>query len=508
MSNIPNEYDRIPPQAIEVEESVLGSMMIEDESKVLALDRLSPVDFYKEAHKHIFTAIEDLHSRGVETDMLSIEQELRDKELLEMAGGPGYLSEITRSAGSAANIDYHCQILTEKSTLRQVILKGLDIIKDAYSPDADPYDVLDSWKAAQQDVESRSFLDVPQSSSEAASQVLAETLEERNITDGMVGLPAHLPIDRLTAGFPAKEVCYIAARPSMGKTGYMLTIVKNLIESGFDKPILIFSYEMDTDILVLRLMCMIAHVDMQAARRGKLTDPEKVKLVEAASLMGVEASWDAGKKKITISSIQDSILFIEDDNMTDIDRMEAKARRVEIEHGLGMVCVDYLQLVPVWNTRDKNIGTREQEVSYISRSMKNMAKNFDVPFIVLSQLSRAVESRKGDNRPQLSDLRESGAIEQDATMVMFLYRPEYYGIKRDSETGSSVKGLCEVILKKNRNGPVGTEKHRFIKEFALFTEWDEQAEALRDGPPESQQQIPWMQGKDDPGEAGDNEYPF
>lgn len=505
-----SEYDRVPPQAVEVEEGVLGAMLIEGEALEMALDRLTVREFYKAAHKHIFEALKTLHEAGSDCDMLSVEQFLRDKELLEKCGGAYYLSELTRSVSSAANIDYHAQILSEKATLRQVILEGLGIVKEAYSPDADPYDILDAWKQKLEEIEDKSFLEVPASSSQALSKVLTDTLEERNIKDGLVGVPSYLPIDRLTAGFPSKEVCYIAARPSMGKTGYMLTIIMNLILNGFNQPILIFSYEMDRDILLLRLMCMIAKVNMQLARRGKLNDQEKKKLTDAAKKMGVDATWNHQKQRLEIHSIEDSILFIEDDNMTDVGRMEAKARRIKKDHGLGMVCVDYLQLVPVWNTKQLNIGTREQEVAYISRSMKNQAKTFNVPYVVLSQLSRAVENRKGDNRPQLSDLRESGSIEQDATMVMFLYRPMYYNIKRTDE-GISTKGLCEVILGKNRNGPTGTEKHEFIKEYALFDKWDEQKAALREGSGPPQQQQPWMQGKDDPGDYPneiEDEYPF
>lgn len=490
--------NRVPPQAIEVEESVLGAMLMDNEALVMALDRLEPRDFYKPENRLVFKALECLHEDGGDTDILSVEQWLRSKELLVEVGGSGYISGLTRSVSSAANIDYHAQIISEKATLRDVILGGSELVKDAYSPDADPYDVLDKMKEIQQEIEKRSYLEIPQSSSKKAAEVLQDTIEERNVKDGMVGVPAYLPIDLLTAGFPKKELCYIAARPSMGKTGYMLTIVKNLLENGFSEPILIFSYEMDAGILILRLLCMMAKVNMHFARRGKLDAEEKGRLIKAAKRFGIDASWDQDTNKITIHSIENSMLFIEDDNEIDVDRMGAKTRRIKAEHGLGIVMVDYLQLVPVRNPRQKNLGTREQEVAYISKSLKKYAKAFDVPIIPLSQLSRKVEDRPGDNRPNLGDLRESGSIEQDATMVMFLYRPEYYDIKR-TEEGVSTKGLCEVILKKNRNGPVGTRKHEFIKDYALFREWDEEKAALRDGSGDPQQAM-WMQGRDDPGE--------
>lgn len=495
------QYGRIPPQAVEIEEGVLGLMLLERDALEEGIDRLAVNDFYKPAHRHVFSSVKRLVEKGVDPDLMSVEQELRDKQLLDVIGGGGYLMKLTGQASGLGSLDYHIQVLNEKSTLRQTILECTDIIKECYNGGADPYEILDRWEQSHEQIEDRSFLEIPKSVTEIGSVVLRDTLEERNVSEGMVGVPAYLPVDRLTAGFPSKRLTYIAARPSMGKTGYMLTIVKNLLEKGFNKPILIFSYEMDTEILLLRLLCMMAEVNMQFARRGKLNDQEKIKLANAASRIGIQAKWDPNKREMHIKSMEDSLLFIEDDNMTDVDRLEAKARRIKKEHGLGIVFVDYLQLVTVTGTRQKNIGTREQEVAYISRSLVKVAKKLDVPFVPLSQLSRAVETRSGSNRPQLSDLRESGAIEQDAEIILFLYRPEQYDIKRTDE-GISTKGLCEVIVGKNRNGPTGTIKHEFIAEYATFRQWDEMDAALRDGsgPPEEQT---WVLGKDDPGEYSD-----
>lgn len=511
-TRILEQEGRVPPQAVEVEENVLGAMMIEEEAKVLALDRLKAADFYKPAHKHIFNAIKRLHEKDQQADLLSVEQQLRRKELLAVCGGSGYLSELTRSVSSAANIDYHAQIIVEKATKRNIILGCTDVIKSAYSSDSDPFNVLDKMQDVRKKIEEQSFLEIPKSSSEAAADTLKTTVEELNVKNGLVGLPTFLPIDTLTAGFPPKEVIFIAARPSMGKTAYMLTIIKNLIEHDWPEPLLIFSYEMSKEILILRLLCMMAKVNMHHARRGKLKDPEKVALVQAAEKMGIKARWNTSKQKLEIESIEDSILFIVDDNKTDPGKIEATARRIKQEHGLGGIFVDYLQLVPVYNTRQKNLNTREQEVAHISGSMKDMAKALNVPVIPLSQLSRKVENRPGDNRPELSDMRYSGSIEQDATMVMFLYRPMYYDIKR-TEEGVSTKGLTEVLLKKNRNGPTGMEKHYFIKQFATFKEWDEEAAAMREGSGPPQGQPDWMLGKDDPQDRGmpddvDDELPF
>lgn len=495
------EEGRVPPQAVEVEESILGSMLLEKEAAEIVSERLTPGDFYKPGNRSIFEAIILLKKENKPIDLLSVENKLRDQELLDRVGGSIYLSDLTRSVSSAANVEYHAQIVKEKALLRSQIETASDVIKKAYDPGADPYDIQDLRNTHIIDFEKGSHFSVPESATKSAGVVLLETIMETNVKDGMVGIPAYLPIDRLTAGFPNKELIYIAARPSMGKTAYMLTIIKNLIENDFSEPIVIFSYEMDTDILILRLLCMMARVNMQFARRGKLEPSEKGKLVKAAKYLGIDASFDEKTNKLDIHSYEQSMLFIEDDNNIDPDQMKAKLRRIKKDHGLGIVFIDYLQLVPVNNSKQKNIGTREQEVAHISRSMKAQAKEFDVPYIVLSQLSRAVENRKGDPRPQLSDLRESGSIEQDATMVMFLYRPEYYDKKRTDE-GLSTLGLAEIILKKNRNGPLGTEKHTFIKEYALFEEWDEENAQMRSGSQAPQQA--WMLGRDDPGATNEN----
>lgn len=505
---IPQMYNRYPPQAAELEQAVLSAMMMESEYMYIGTDKLAIKDFYVPAHAHIFEAILDLAEQKIRPDRLSVEQWIRDNGLADKVSRAVY-SDIDMAF--SANVEYNIQILKEKSMLRQIIVRNAKSTKLAYEHSADPYDILDLQAEDTRNIEKEGTIKVPKSSSMAMSEVLKQTVEELNVRDGMVGIPAYLPIDTLTAGFPSKELIYIAARPSMGKTGYMLTVVRNQLLKSYDKPLVIFSYEMDEYILLLRLACMIAKVNMNFARRGKLNDAEKERLVEAAHYIGIEAVWNHKKKKLEVSSVNDSIIFIVDDNETDAEAMQTKIRSIEREHGqIGMILVDYLQLMPVKNAKNKNIHTREQEVAHCSRRMKAQAKEFDCPYIVLSQLSRSVENRKGDNRPILSDLRESGSIEQDATMVMFLYRPEYYDILR-TEEGVSTKGLCEVILRKNRNGPVGTTNHHFQKEYALFEEWD-QDDALRDdltSDPRVRQQ--WVAGRDDPGETPgdiDDDMPF
>jgi len=502
-----NAEGRVPPQAVEVEEAVLGSMLIEGEALLMGLDRANRDDFYKLAHQHIFDALKFLHEQEGYPDMLAVEQYLRDKGLLASCGGAGYLSELTRSVSSAANIDYHIQILNEKALKRKLILGADDIIREAYDSESDPYDLMDRWKRIHERLEQISYLKVPKSANEAIKEVLTDAITGRNVNDqGIVGLPTYLPIDRLTAGFPSGHVSYIAGRPSMGKTAYLLTIIMNQILAGYDKPILLFSFEMQEQMLLLRLLCMMAKVDMHMARRGRLNNDEKHALVNAAEYLGVKMKFD-GKEVIEVSNTKDCILFIEDNSRNTVQDIGAKARMIATEYGLGWIAADYLQLVKVKNTKEKNIGTREQEVAYISGSLKGFAEDFDVPFIALSQLSRAVESRSGDNRPQLSDLRESGSIEQDAEMILFLYRPEYYKINR-TEAGVSTKGMAEIILAKNRNGPTGMEKHLWLENYAIFQEWDHEREKAERSNTDNDL---WMQGKHDPGEDPqgiDEDLPF
>jgi len=499
------EIGILPPQAIDIEEGVLGSMMIDHEALIIALDRLKEEDFFKPFNRNVFKAVKELHEQNISIDIISVEQYLYDhKELANP--DQGEVNYLTRSVASPSNIDYYAQIILEKAMLRQLILESNQILKNSYEPGADPYEILTYLKEITDKIESHSFYELPESSNDITAQVLTDTLEERNIHDGINGLPTYLPIDLLTAGFPDGEMITIAARPSMGKTAFLLTIVMNLLLNDYDKPILLFSYEMSKEILLLRLLCMIGKVDMQFARRGKLNDKEKNRLLAAARKIGVNASFDFKEKKVIIESIENSNLYIEDSNMHSVEDMERIAHRLKMNNDLGVILIDYLQLIPIDYSSNRRFGTRDQEISHISRNLKKMAKKFKIPVISLSQLSRKVEDRPGDNRPRLSDLRESGSIEQDSTMVIFLYRPEYYDIKVD-DSGITTAGLCEVILKKNRNGPIGTEKHLFEKQYAIFGAWNEEQAINSSGsrrPPEH-----FIMGRDDPADfQNEDDAPF
>ena len=439
---------RIPPQAPDVEEAVLGGMLIDHDAASIALQILKPDDFYKPANRYIYDIIQKLYERNNPLDLLTVENELRDQELLDSCGGSAYLTQLTRAVSSAANIEYHAQIIVEKAIKRNLILTCTEIIKDGYDSSSDPFDLLD--RAEQHIFElSNTKTRVP---AKAISDILKNTIDHlvdiRGKADGLTGVPSSLDVDRLTAGWQNGDLIIIAARPSMGKTAFVLTAARNAalhLTKEKKTNVAIFSLEMSDQSLVQRLLTMEARINAQMARSGRLNDQDFEQLVEAAGRL-VQAN-----------------IFIDDTPGISVIELRSKCRRLKNEHNIGLVIVDYLQLM-TGGSGDRN---REQEIAYISRGLKALAKELDVPVIALSQLSRAVEQRGGNKRPQLSDLRESGSIEQDADVVCFLYRPEYYGIQTDEE-GHSTAGVAELIVGKQRNGPVGSVRLQFIKDYARF----------------------------------------
>ena len=448
-SKVLEQQGRVPPQAIEVEEAVLGAMLIEHEAATVALQMLSSDDFYKNAHRHIFDVLHDLYERDNPLDLLTVENELRDKGLLETCGGSGYLSELTRSVSSAANIDYHAQIISEKATKRNLILSCTEIIQESYDSSSDPYDVLDRAEQKVFDLANAKH----RAQAKPIGDVLKDTLsyleDMRGKEGGITGVPTGLAIDELTAGWQNGDMIVIAARPSMGKTAFVLTTARNAAlhqDPKLRTKVAVFSLEMSDQSLVQRLLTMEGRINAQSARSGRLKDEEFKRLIDAAGRLFT------------------ADIFIDDTPGLSIMELRTKARRLKSEHDIGLVVVDYLQLM---SSNNRDAGNREQEIASISRGLKGLAKELDVPVIALSQLSRAVETRGGDKRPQLSDLRESGSIEQDADVVCFLYRPEYYGITTTPE-GESTAGLAEVIVGKQRNGPVGSKRLYFVKDYARF----------------------------------------
>lgn len=440
----------LPPQAQEVEESVLGGMLIEQEAAHVCLQLLQTEDFYNPANRNVFKVLLNLYQKDKPLDLVTVESELRDQELLDRVGGPGFLAQLTRSVSSAANIEYHAQILIEKSIKRKLITTCNEMMRNAYDATSDPYELLD--RAEQQIFElanARANL-----STRPMGQVLHETLkyleEIRGQTTGITGVPSGLDIDRITAGWQHGDLIIVAARPSMGKTAFCLSMARNTALFPDEKkraPVAIFSLEMSDQSLVQRLLTMEARISAQNARTGRLNDDEFQQLIEAAG------------------RLHQAKVFIDDTPGLSIMDLRSKCRRLKNENDLGMVIVDYLQLMT--GPQNDRSQSREQEIANISRGLKALAKELSVPVIALSQLSRAVEQRAGDKRPQLSDLRESGSIEQDADVVCFLYRPEYYGITTD-ELGNSTENIAEVIVGKQRNGPTDTVRLNFVEKYARF----------------------------------------
>ncbi|MEZ4774743.1 MAG: replicative DNA helicase [Bacteroidia bacterium] len=441
---------KLPPQALDMEEAVLGALLLEKDALHRIMDILQAHMFYKDANALIFETILELFQNSEPVDILTVKNALRKKGELEKTGGPFYLTELTSRVASGANIEYHARIVAEKFILRQLIRVSDDVIRQAYDETSDVFELLDKAEQGLFEISEtnlrRNYMSMP----ELVMKTLDRLEEMRGKDSSVTGIPSGIAdLDQMTAGWQKSDLVIIAARPAMGKTALTLTLARNAAQR-FNEPVAFFSLEMAAVQLVQRLICAEAELDAQKVRTGRLEDYE----------------W---KQLITrIGSLSKTPLFIDDTPALSIWDLRAKCRRLKAEKGIGMVIVDYLQLMSGNSSKG---GNREQEIAGISRALKEMAKELNVVMIALSQLSRAVESRGGDKRPVLSDLRESGSIEQDADMVMFLYRPEYYGFETDDE-GNSTLSMAELIIAKQRNGPTGTVKMQFIGKYGKFTDWN------------------------------------
>lgn len=434
---------RIPPQNVEAEQAVLGAMMLEHNAVVAAMEKLRPSDFYRDVHKTIFEAMEHLHHDNKEVDVITLPEELRRMKKLDDVGGLEYVLSLPNLVATAANIEYHANIVADKALARNIITTCTELTSEAYEGEKESEDLLDDAE--------RRILQISESNRKGdfspVGVVVEETLDK--ITKlyenkaGITGLPTGFrDLDRLTSGLQPSDLILVAARPSMGKTAFTLNIAQN-VGVKQHKTVAFFSLEMSQEQLVQRLLCQIAHIDSQKLRTGQLnSDEEWTKLTDACD------------------KLYQAPIYIDDTPGISVTEMRSKARRLKAEHGLDLIIVDYLQLM-----QGRNSESRQQEISEISRSLKALARELKVPLIALSQLSRSVESRQ-DKRPMLSDLRESGALEQDADIVSFLYREDYY----DKETEN--QHITEVILAKHRNGPVGSVKLYFKGEYTLFLNLD------------------------------------
>ncbi|MFC4665168.1 replicative DNA helicase [Falsiporphyromonas endometrii] len=440
---------RVPPQAVEIEKAVLGAVLLEKDAYSTVSEMLKPSSFYLHAHELIYESIIRLAAQQRPVDILTVTEELRKNEVLDEVGGAAYVSSLTSEVAGSANLEYHAQILAQKALSRDLIKFSSRVLKDAFD---DVEDVADQM----QEAESELFQISQQNMKEEVRQInpiVQEALNEisvaANNTSGISGTPSGYPaIDKMTSGWQNSDLIIIAARPAMGKTAFVLSMARNIaVDNGI--PVAIFNLEMSSVQLVKRLISNVCEIPGEKIKNGRLEKFE----------------WAQLDKKLT--SLFDAPLYIDETPSLSIFELRTKARRLVREHGVRMIIIDYLQLM---NASGMNIGNREQEVSTISRSLKVLAKELKIPIIALSQLNRGVELRQGDfnsKRPQLADLRESGAIEQDADMVCFIHRPEYYKITTDPE-GNSLIGVAEFIIAKHRNGPVGDVRLSFRKEFAKF----------------------------------------
>jgi len=442
---VPSSEGRVPPQAIEVEQAVLGSMLIDREAVPKALEVLDQESFYRDAHAKIFQAMTALFERSEPIDVTTVAEELRRRGQLDAVGGALYLTELTMKITSAANVEAHAYIVLEKAILRKLIEASTNIAKRSYNPAEDPLELLDEAEQRIFQIAERRL----KRSSLSLTRAISDTLEmlERihGQRGGVTGVPSGFArLDDLTGGFQPSDLIIIAGRPSQGKTALALSIARNAsVEHGV--PVGIFSLEMASQQLVLRLLAAEARVDAHKLRTGRLSDEEWPKL------------------STKVHRLAEAKIFIDDTPALGILELRAKARRLKAEHNIGLVIVDYLQLMQ--GPRDAE--NREKEISMISRSLKALAKELNTPVIALSQLSRAVEARSG-RRPVLSDLRESGAIEQDSDVVIFVHRPELYGERFLEDGQTPAEGIAEIIIGKQRNGPTGTIQLAFVKEYARF----------------------------------------
>jgi replicative DNA helicase len=448
-------YGKVPPQAKDLEEAVLGAIMLEKSAFDSVIEILKPECFYVDAHQRIYKAMQGLQQKNQPIDILTVVEELKMREELEVVGGPYYVTKLTNSVVSSANIETHARIILQKFIQRELIRISGEIIGDAYEDSTDVFDLLDDAESKLFEITNNHL----RKNFDSIDQVLVKTVQRiedmRNRQEDITGVPSgFVSLDRVTYGWQTTDLIILAARPAVGKTAFALNLARNAaLHPTKPTPVAVFSLEMSAGQLVQRILSAESEIWLEKISRGKLEEHEMKQL------------YARGIQKLAQAPI-----YIDDSAALNIFELRAKCRRLKNKHNIGMIIIDYLQLMSGTADRQSN---REQEISKISRDLKGLAKELQVPIIALSQLSREVEKRKeGSKMPQLSDLRESGAIEQDADMVMFLYRPEYYDIT-SNEMGESNKGETHVRIAKHRNGTLETIKLRALLHIQKFTDMEE-----------------------------------
>ncbi len=450
----PNDLGKLPPQAIELEDSVLGAIMIEKDAYATVADLLRPESFYKDQNRLVYEAIRALAAKDQPIDVLSVADKLKTQGTLAEAGGPVYLSELTRKVASTAHLHYHAQIVAQKATARDLIQMASRVEENAYDETQDVEELMQNAESAifeiSQRAQKRDVTQIDPVIAEAFDRMKKASKNEGNISGIPSGFKA---LDKITSGWQKSDLIIIAARPAMGKTAFVLSMAKN-IAVNYHKAVAMFSLEMSNVQLVNRLIMNVCEIEGDKIKNGKLNNSE----------------WSQLEHKI--NELLGAPIYVDDTPSLSVFELRSKARKLVKEHHIELIIIDYLQLM---NASGMNFGSREQEVSIISRNLKALAKELDIPIIALSQLNRGVESRSGieGKKPQLSDLRESGAIEQDADMVCFIHRPEYYRIYNEEKSGKDLRGLGQIIVAKHRNGATDEIWLRFRSKLAKFQNEDE-----------------------------------
>ncbi len=451
-------YGKIAPQAPELEAAVLGAIMLEPQALADVIEVCQTPDcFYSDANQRIYAAIRRMFDKGTRIDFMTVCEELRKSSELELVGGSFYVTNLTRDVVSSANIIEHARIVVEKYIMRELIRMSGSVISDAYEDGTDVFDLLDKAESNLYEITDKHLRRNFSSISSIIAKTLEEIEEQTKRTSDLTGVPSGFTeLDKMTAGWQKTDLIILAARPAVGKTAFSLNLALNAALHPEPVPVAVFSLEMSVGQIVKRMLSAVTDVPLGKIAKGNLTDTDMRILHER-------------RKKLTAAPI-----FLDDQAALNIFELRAKARRLKQKHDIGMIIIDYLQLMSGGDGGNTN---REQEISKISRDLKQLAKELEIPIIALSQLNRNVENRKSENRtPQLSDLRESGAIEQDADMVMFMYRPEYYqqqGAGAAEGMPEAPNGLTEVSIAKHRNGKTGVVKIKAELEYQRFEDWQE-----------------------------------
>lgn len=440
---------KTPPRAVEVEEAVLGALMLDSNALTNTIETIQQEYFYKIENQLIFGAIRTLFEKGKQVDILTVTQQLISDGKLEEVGGTYYISQLTNRVISAAHIENHAHILAEKYIQRELIRIGTETIKESYDETNDVLELLDRTEQHLLDVSDKNLHSDYHQIGDLMKEAKDQIENAQNKDEGLVGVPTgYVGLDRLTAGLQPGTLNIIAARPAMGKTAFALSVARNMAVD-FKKPVAFFSLEMTAVELVMRLIASESGISSEHLKRGDKLE-----------------NWEKEKLRIKMESLKEAPIYIDDTPQLSVFELRAKCRRLKQRYNISAVFIDYLQLMQTTTETNRN-SNREQEISMISRQLKALSKELSIPVVALSQLSREVEKRPGDKRPQLSDLRESGAIEQDADIVAFIYRPEYYGLTDPDEKGP-VLGMADIIIAKHRSGSTDTVRLRFIKSFTRF----------------------------------------